>query len=698
MGLQATNAGINFQQRVSALMMILMEFGINVSSVLRIENANERINMLDFEACESIDDLVITLESGKRIYFQMKRTISLSDAEDSEFYKVCNQFVQQSIKYRTYDIAYVLMTRSEASNAIVQKLRKVLDGIRLSRNLDFILSLNVDERTAFEKYVSNIKKIYQSQTGETISDQALLSLCLKTYVETLDIESGESFEKNVFLMLHDKLRIDPVIFWECLIARAVEYGANRRNVSSESLSSFFDEYKDKPNDDEEICIVNAITEWKQEFTERDIRFDYVVCKPNKKTQINFHLDASAIMLIELFRFNESEKKNYRFVTPNMLYLQNGMELEVMFRSSTRSMCEDFFATHSTDEKAELIVIPAKKGEVTSTPAETMHKSLILNSLEKIGNTCTCINCGKGLTNKEVKLIEIDNTEAMGIAGLAHVECIRPVDRVIGMAYLKISDEMCSLNKFNINKWIELIGKGKTAWESIKSLSVPSKAMIVNDFEVFEDGNYCICNILENDDKRYFTQRGKIDRLGKKAAEKILHQFLTQMANANKDGIYYGYSSESMSFCTNIQCKESFPTEGFLKIIDARIEPYNKVIASIYSDSLTYYAPIIYFSVDGEPLILNNGIFPLLSDPLFANKCINNWKEYGNNITDYEMCIIESDNEFILKISRLIMQQIRPVVNPIFVPSEDTPLGTIIYLQWEIETHEIEDSGENQIRD
>ena len=54
---------------------------------------------------------------------------------------------------------------------------------------------------------------------------------MKTYVETLDIEGGEAFEKTVFLMLYDKLQIDPNLFWNGLIARAIEYGANRRIIN-----------------------------------------------------------------------------------------------------------------------------------------------------------------------------------------------------------------------------------------------------------------------------------------------------------------------------------------------------------------------------------------------------------------------------------------------------------------------------------
>lgn len=97
MGLQATNAGIDFQQRVSAYMMILMEFDMDISLALQVNKSNT-IKEINFEDCESIDDLVITLDSGKKIYFQMKRTISLSDDSESEFFGVCEQFVNQFLK------------------------------------------------------------------------------------------------------------------------------------------------------------------------------------------------------------------------------------------------------------------------------------------------------------------------------------------------------------------------------------------------------------------------------------------------------------------------------------------------------------------------------------------------------------------------------------------------------------------------
>ncbi|QAT43565.1 hypothetical protein [Aminipila luticellarii] len=686
MGLQATNAGIDFQQRVSAFMMILMEFEIDTSKILGINNADEKIVKIDFEACECIDDLVLILESGKKIFFQMKRNITLSDDSRSEFYKVCKQFVSQSIKNRTSDLAYILMTRSEASGAVVHKLRRVLDGVRLSRNFDFISSLNTDEKGAFDKFCSNLKEIYKDQTGDDISEQGLLSLCMKTYVETLDLEKGEAFEKTIFLMLHGKLQIAPIIFWEGLIARAVDYGAKRRSVSVESLKEFFDDYKAKPESEEKISSLDAISEWKRELNEGDVRFDNVVCRPNDKTQKDFNMTPNTILVVELYRFEKSEKRDYKYVSPNMLYLQNGMELEVLFRSSTQSRCEEFLSTFNLDETPEIVVIPANKGEMKNTAAETMHKSLILKSFEENSKNNKCINCGKAITDKNAYLIEIDNSEASCIAGLVHKDCPRPIDRIIGESILKISDEMLGLNKFDINKWIELSKNGKTVWESMKSINTSGKVMVVNDFDIFEDGNYCICNVLDNGDKHYITKRGKIERFGNKNAEKWLNILKDQMDKANKAGESLGYSSESMSFCSDKQCIINFNSEKFLKIIDSRIEPYNRIIASIYNDSFTFYAPLMYFSVDGEPLILNNDIFPLISNPFLVSKCIDSWKQHGNEINDFEICIIENDNEFILKISRLISQRIRPVVDCVLTSNKDIPLGTPIFLEWEIEAH------------
>ena len=182
-------------------------------------------------------------------------------------------------------------------------------------------------------------------------------------------------------MLYDKLQIEPILFWDGLIARAVEYGANRRCVSVESLNQFFDEYKSKPSDKKKLNVTDVIDEWKRELQEEDIRFDYVVCKPTEKTQKEFEISANTILVIEMYRFLESERKEgRRYVSPDMLYLKNGMELVVLFRSSTQSRCEKFLESLYGEENSEIVIMPANKGKTKCTAAETMHKSLIVENL------------------------------------------------------------------------------------------------------------------------------------------------------------------------------------------------------------------------------------------------------------------------------------------------------------------------------
>lgn len=215
MGLQATNAGIDFQQRVSAYMMILMEFDMDISLALQVNKSNT-IKEINFEDCESIDDLVITLDSGKKIYFQMKRTISLSDDSESEFFGVCEQFVNQFLKQNENDLAYILVTRTESSKAISVKLKRILEGIRLANSLNVIEKLYQEERKIFDKVSSNIKTIYKNSTHEDISDDVLLKIFLRMYVELFDIENGEEYEKTIKLILWKLIDVDVELFW-CIL-------------------------------------------------------------------------------------------------------------------------------------------------------------------------------------------------------------------------------------------------------------------------------------------------------------------------------------------------------------------------------------------------------------------------------------------------------------------------------------------------
>ena len=85
---------------------------------------------------------------------------------------------------------------------------------------------------------------------------------------------------------------------------------------------------------------------------------------------------------------------------------------------------------------------------------------------------------------------------------------------------------------------------------------------------------------------------------------------------------------------------------------------------------TYYAPIIYLSVEGEPYILPNGVFPMITKPFDLPQYIKNWERMGVTVPDYEVCIIKDDNEFILKMISLISNGILPAANSMFARTEN----------------------------
>ena len=686
MGLQATNAGIDFQQRVSAYMMILMEFDMDISLALQL-NRNDKIKGLNFEACESIDDLVITLDSEEKIYFQMKRTISLSDGADSEFYGVCEQFVKQYLKQNKNDIAYILATRAETSKSITVKLKRILDGIRLADNLQIVNELNQEERKIFDKMCNNIKNIYKNIKKSDISDEDLLKIFLRVYVELFDIENGEEYEKTIKLILFNLINVDVELFWWTLISKAVEYGANRRYLSKENLKEqckpYLEENKEvKPEFTEPFFEMSL----KEGFRDIEVQIDYVIAVPAKDTKEAMKLKKETVFVFELYRFDDSKKKeSLKYISPNRMRWKNGFEFEVWFRCATQERCHNYIKYELFEkigDSYEVVMCPIKK-HFDCTDVELLHRDVLLKSLVH-QKDYICANCGKAIFDNETYLIEIDNEEYSDTVGMVHHNCIRPVDRIIGEIIIPKIEDYSYLKHFDISSWIKLIKKGKQAWANIEKMAAQCYHMTIDSDEVFHDGNYCLYQILENGDKKYTTYRGVIDRISKREAELLQQEFTARMKEAKAEGNPFGYSSESYIYGNYTQIMEQVgDKEEFIECVETKVGLYNEFVARIYNDCETYYAPIIYLSVEGEPFILPNSIFPMLTNPFELPKYIKNWENMGVIMQDYEVCIIRDDNEFILKMISLITNHILPVVDVMFGLDGKMLRGIHLHLMWEI---------------
>lgn len=244
MGIQPTNAGIDFQQRVSAWFIICMLFQVDIENVLNL-NINSSIKDITFESNDKIDDLVITSNNNRKIYMQMKRTINLSESEGSELYSVCEQFVNQYLQNDIDDFAYILVTSKNSSNNISETLRRLLEGIRTANSFLITKEFNKNEQDVFGKIDRVIKQIYlilvlQNQQIDLlfnlkneIQDNKLYLMELLRFNETGKKELR--YEEPYFLTLSNGIKLE-------LVYRSATKQGIERFISSKEYKDRFEEY------------------------------------------------------------------------------------------------------------------------------------------------------------------------------------------------------------------------------------------------------------------------------------------------------------------------------------------------------------------------------------------------------------------------------------------------------------------------
>lgn len=173
-------------------------------------------------------------------------------------------------------------------------------------------------------------------------------------------------------------------------------------------------------------------------------------------------------------------------------------------------------------------------------------------------------------------------------------------------------------------------------------------------------------------------------MSRTAAEDFAKRLTERYQEANMLGNPICYSTETYVHGPYEQLLVQMDgKEKLLECIRAEVAVYNDTIAKMYNESETYYAPVIYLSVEGEPVILD-GIFPLITNPLELNYYLDNWKNAGITIENYEVNIIKEDNDFILKILSLISNGIRPIVDMVIGRNRKLIKGCVIYTMKELE--------------
>lgn len=190
----AMNAGADFQQRVAAYFLLQMALQRDCATALESTNGDKILQKVAFETDDDVDDIVLTHEDSKT-YLQAKRKLSLSDRDNSDFFKTIDQFVRQDRISQNSKDSYVLVTSHDTSEPIKKHLKKVVNSARLSSNSIEENPITKSELAAYGKLKRCVDKSFLKNGFGKPTKIELEKLIKKIHIVFLDIEKNGISEK-----------------------------------------------------------------------------------------------------------------------------------------------------------------------------------------------------------------------------------------------------------------------------------------------------------------------------------------------------------------------------------------------------------------------------------------------------------------------------------------------------------------------
>lgn len=251
---------MDFQHRVAAWVAV---------RILAEKDATPPWNLpegttLEWLLCETdqpVDDLLVGTSANGLVFAQIKRTLQLSRAPDSDLASALDQFVRQFIacqsktpgtqpRDRALDPLkdrFVIITSPSSSEPIKVHLRKVLNRVRnllQHQSLDEAAT-NAEERDALSIVKEHVRRSWQKSLGTDPSDDEFRQLLSLMHVQVLDLEEEQTDEHRAKDLLRTAVLQDPDgadAAWARLISlcanlAAQRSGANRSTLQRELLNA-----------------------------------------------------------------------------------------------------------------------------------------------------------------------------------------------------------------------------------------------------------------------------------------------------------------------------------------------------------------------------------------------------------------------------------------------------------------------------
>lgn len=664
-GGQATNSGINYQQRVSAFFLICMLADFDISDHIKVSRDSLKIKKVFFETETPIDDLVVECEPYNKLFLQIKRSLSLSTQKESDFTKTIHQFVKEFSRRPYAPANYGIITSSKSSSKITYDLKKILTSITLNDSSFEQNPLNDSEKDTLQKFKDTFFELFKSETGNTPSELQFYQFSQKCFIGMLDIESGQSIELASYMLLKSQGFLNPELVWAVLIKDSLNYASQRLSIQQESLLRNLDRYLEKKTVEQQITD--------DSFFEPNVISEGEYSAGKDVLLIESFIEGLDYLVVDLLRFGEGCKRRCVYYSNKIKILSNE-EWTVVQRFATQYGLDRFIEENKERLSKKKIAIMPINGieDVEIDECANLHKAHLDYLLKQNKTVLKCLHCGKGITTNKCLIVEIDDRDSKEAVGLVHEICLRPIDRIMGKPFWEEKKLSKHLEHFDFKTWTKLMINGQGLMNALKESPniLQGGATVIawsSDEEYDREYSYCIRFVLEDETFVYDYNRSKIVRLNRIDAENRLQFFEEGISKMKKEGnprCFTSIKKMSGSYSELVKVKAS--DEKILEVIKVEIVRYSDRIAKMFDNDIEYYAPMCLIRDQEYELILNLGnIVPLISNPLNIDNLIDNWTKLGLEFEPVDLKIIKTDKDFDNNMRMIFSDGMVPIIDPEF---------------------------------
>ena len=672
----ALHAGADYQQRISALLLICMYSRFDLSQLLGYGSPLTPATV-SYETSSAVDDINVKCREGTDVLIQAKRSLSLSSLPQSEFVGVINQFVSSFVSSPEARHIYLLIASTRSSHRITRDLKKILDSIRYNDAAFRDNPLSQQELGVLTAYKQSFETCYKIYSRNDPSEETFIAFSKKAMVQSWDVESGTSLEKVAILLLHSLRFAIPQLIWPYLIAQSLQYASQRMSVDQNGIIHTLERYKmgDMSPNEMEPLINELLAPCLIDVEKIPVGKEVLLVS-------SFTNDAVQV-LVECFRFDDAGQKRALINGSEAMLAEGDIRVPIIQRFASKEAFTRFCELRPDLIEGKKLVLMETDGMagVEDSSAARAHRNFCIKLLRENKQLAKCLHSGRSCLGGTAYLVELDSPSLPPAVGLVRAEELRPLDRILGISYHQENTEK-KIPNFDLGTWLAAIVKGQGLLRGIQQIQgVSNKHIVVgwNDANPNESSySYCVKLTLEDGGFKYCYVRGKVERLPKYEAEARCQYFNETIIKTKDSDNPWCMTSENWSVGTRSMLESiRGADESILKVLSAEVCKYSDILGRTYNRNDSYYAPLCVVRNPSTDRILNFGnAVPLVSDPFALDHLLQNWSTAGIDAGSVMLSILKNDYEFDDFMREVFRDNLTPVIDPMLAP-DGTPTGGIV---------------------